>query len=285
MNIAVASGKGGTGKTTISLCLASYYADKEISVALLDCDVEEPNVNLFLQSEIMGKVEAHVLIPSVDNSLCSGCGKCGEICQYSAIVLIKGKPLVLKEMCHSCGGCFLVCPEKAISEVKRTTGVIELGELNGIQYAGGRLNIGEAMSPPLIKDVKEYYSGAVIRIMDSPPGTSCPVIESVKGCDFLVLVSEPTPFGLNDLKLAAEMARAMKIPFGVVENRASPGNNSLREFCKSESIPLIASIPDTKEIAVRYSRGDSVSYIKENYRNELDKIANHISSSVRADMT
>ncbi|HNX22500.1 MAG TPA: ATP-binding protein [Spirochaetota bacterium] len=285
MNIAVASGKGGTGKTTISLCLASYYADKEISVALLDCDVEEPNVNLFLQSEIMGKVEAHVLIPSVDNSLCSGCGKCGEICQYSAIVLIKGKPLVLKEMCHSCGGCFLVCPEKAISEVKRTTGVIELGELNGIQYAGGRLNIGEAMSPPLIKDVKEYYSGAVIRIMDSPPGTSCPVIESVKGCDFLVLVSEPTPFGLNDLKLAAEMARAMKIPFGVVENRTSPGNNSLREFCKSESIPLIASIPDTKEIAVRYSRGDSVSYIKENYRNELDKIANHISSSVRADMT
>jgi len=285
MNIAVASGKGGTGKTTISLCLASYYADKEISVALLDCDVEEPNVNLFLQSEIMGKVEAHVLIPSVDNSLCSGCGKCGEICQYSAIVLIKGKPLVLKEMCHSCGGCFLVCPEKAISEVKRTTGVIELGELNGIQYAGGRLNIGEAMSPPLIKDVKEYYSGAVIRIMDSPPGTSCPVIESVKGCDFLVLVSEPTPFGLNDLKLAAEMARAMKIPFGVVENRTSPGNNSLREFCKSESIPLIASIPDKKEIAVRYSRGDSVSYIKENYRNELDKIANHISSSVRADMT
>lgn len=284
MNIAIASGKGGTGKTTISLCLASYYADKEISVALLDCDVEEPNANLFLQSEVREIVETNVLIPSVDNSLCTGCGKCGDICEYSAIVLIKGKPLVLKEMCHSCGGCFLVCPEKAITEVKRPTGVIELGEINGIEYAGGRLNIGEAMSPPLIKDVKEYYPGAVVRIMDSPPGTSCPVIESVRGCDFLLLVSEPTPFGLNDLKLAAEMARAMGIPFGVVENRASAGNDRLSEFCRNESIPLIASIPNTREIAVRYSRGDSVSYIKENYRNELEKIADHINSAVKAGM-
>jgi MinD superfamily P-loop ATPase len=277
MDIAIASGKGGTGKTTISLSLASYYADKEISVALLDCDVEEPNVNLFLQTKVTEEVQTTVLIPSVDESLCTGCGKCGEICQYSAIVLIKGKPLVLKEMCHSCGGCFLICPEKAISEVKRTTGIIELSEYNGIKYAGGRLNIGEAMSPPLIKDVKQYYPEAEIRLMDSPPGTSCPVIESVRGSDFLLLISEPTPFGLNDLKLAAEMARAMGIPFGVVENRASEGNNRLKEFCENESIPLIASIPNTREIAVRYSRGDSVSYIKENYSDELEKIALHIS--------
>ena len=280
MNIAIASGKGGTGKTTISLSLASYYEDNKMSVALLDCDVEEPNVNLFLQSEVSEEVETKVLIPSVDNSLCTGCGKCGEICQYSAIVLIKGKPLVLKEMCHSCGGCFLVCPVKAISEVERTTGIIELGEYNGIKYAGGRLNIGEAMSPPLIKDVKKYYPEAEIRLMDSPPGTSCPVIESVRGSDFLLLISEPTPFGLNDLKLAAEMARAMDILFGVVENRASEGNNRLSEFCKNESIPLIASIPNTREIAVRYSRGDSVSYISENYSNELKKIADHISREV-----
>jgi len=280
MDIAIASGKGGTGKTTISMSLASYYADKEISVALLDCDVEEPNVNLFLQTIVDEEVQATVLIPAVNDTLCTGCGKCGEICYYSAIVLIKGEPLVLKEMCHSCGGCFLVCPEKAISEVKRTTGIIELGEINGIKYAGGRLNIGEAMSPPLIKDVKKYYPESEIRIMDSPPGTSCPVIESVRGCDFLVLVSEPTPFGLNDLKLAAEMARAMQIPFGVVENRASAGNNRLRDFCKDESIPLIASIPNTREIAVRYSRGDSVSYIKEKFSDELEKIADHISREV-----
>jgi len=280
MDIAIASGKGGTGKTTISMSLASYYADKEISVALLDCDVEEPNVNLFLQAAVDEEVQATVLIPAVNDALCTGCEKCGEICWYSAIVLIKGKPLVLKEMCHSCGGCFLVCPEKAISEVKRTTGIIELGEINGIKYAGGRLNIGEAMSPPLIKDVKNYYPESEIRIMDSPPGTSCPVIESVRGCDFLVLVSEPTPFGLNDLKLAAEMARAMQIPFGVVENRASAGNNRLSDFCKDESVPLIASIPNTREIAVRYSRGDSISYIRENFSDELEKIADHISREV-----
>ena len=280
MDIAIASGKGGTGKTTISMSLASYYSDKEISVALLDCDVEAPNVNLFLQAAVDEEVQATVLVPSVNNALCTGCGKCGEICRYSAIVLIKGKPLVLKEMCHSCGGCFLVCPEKAISEVKRTTGIIELGEINGIKYAGGRLNIGEAMSPPLIKDVKKYYPEAEIRLMDSPPGTSCPVIESVRGCDFLVLVSEPTPFGLNDLKLAAEMARVMQIPFGVVENRASAENNLLNNFCKDEFIPLIASIPNTREIAVRYSHGDSVSYIRENYSDELEKIADHISREV-----
>jgi len=282
MNIAIASGKGGTGKTTISMSLASHYADKNISVAILDCDVEEPNVNLFLQAPVTEEVKTTVLIPQVDNSLCTGCGKCGEICEYSAIVLIKGKPLVLKEMCHSCGGCFLICPEKAIIEVSRETGVVELGEINGIKYAGGRLNISEAMSPPLIKDVKEYYPEAEMRLLDSPPGTSCPVIESVRGCDFLLLVSEPTPFGLNDLKLAAEMARAMKLPFGIVENRASEGNTSLKDFCKKESIPLLASIPNTREIAVRYSRGDSVSYIKENFKNELERIAVHIDNTVKA---
>lgn len=284
MNIAIASGKGGTGKTTISMSLASHYADKNISVAILDCDVEEPNVNLFLQAPVTEEVRTTVLIPQVDNSLCTGCGKCGEICEYSAIVLIKGKPLVLKEMCHSCGGCFLVCPEKAITEVKRETGIVELGEIDGIEYVGGRLNISEAMSPPLIKDVKEYYQEAEIRLLDSPPGTSCPVIESVRGCDFLLLVSEPTPFGLNDLKLAAEMARAMKLPFGIVENRASEGNTSLKDFCKKESIPLLASIPNTREIAVRYSRGDSVSYIKENFKNELERIAVHIGNTVKAGM-
>jgi len=284
MNIAIASGKGGTGKTTISMSLASYYADKNISVAILDCDVEEPNVNLFLQATVNEEVLTTVLVPMVDVSLCTGCGKCGEICEYSAIVLIKGKPLVLKEMCHSCGGCFLICPEKAISEVERETGIVELGESNGIKYAGGRLNISEAMSPPLIKDVKEYYPEAEIRLLDSPPGTSCPVIESVRGCDFLVLVSEPTPFGLNDLKLAAEMARAMKLPFGIVENRASEGNNSLKDFCVRESIPLLASIPNTREIAVRYSRGDSVSYIKENFNGELERIAVHIDKTVKAGM-
>lgn len=282
MRIAVASGKGGTGKTTLSLSLASYYADKNISVAVLDCDVEEPNINLFLKAPVNRTVKSTVPVPSVDSSLCTGCGKCGEICGYSAIVLIKGKPLVLPEMCHSCGGCFLACPEKAVTETPRETGVIESGEVHGIEYAGGRLNIGEAMSPPLIKDVKKFYPDAEITVIDSPPGTSCPVIESVKGADFLILVSEPTPFGLNDLELAVEMARAMKLPFGVVENRGTPANDRMKNFCKKESIQLIASIPDSREIAVRYSEGDPVSYIKENYSDELEKITVQINSTVKA---
>jgi MinD superfamily P-loop ATPase len=276
MDIAIASGKGGTGKTTLSLCMAEYYSGKGISTSILDCDVEEPNVNLFLKSPVKSTVETSVLIPSVNDILCTGCGECERICEFNCIILIKGKPLVLPEMCHFCGGCTLICPEKAITEIKKINGSIESGEIRKIKYAGGRLNIGEAMSPPLIKEVKKYYPESEIRIFDSPPGTTCPVIESVKNCDFIILVGEPTPFGLNDLKLAVEMARAVEIPFAVVENKSSDNNNSLKEFCKREKVNLIASIPETREIAKRYSTGDPVSYITEFYSGELDKIAGFI---------
>lgn len=276
MDIAIASGKGGTGKTTVSLCMAEYFAERGILTALLDCDVEEPNANLFLKSPVDTVVETTVLIPSVNDRLCTGCGACEKICEFNSIVLIKGRPLVLPDMCHSCGGCSLICPENAIAEIKRVTGIIETGEIHGIKYAGGRLNIGEAMSPPLIKEVKKYYPESEVRIVDSPPGTTCPVIESVKGSDFIILVGEPTPFGLNDLKLAVEMARAVEIPFGVVENKSNDNNNSLREFCKREKVDMLASIPETREIAERYSIGDPVSYITEFYSGELDRIAGFI---------
>ncbi len=276
MEIAVASGKGGTGKTTISLSLASYYKERGFDVALLDCDVEEPNANLFLGAEIAETVKCEVFIPSVEESACTGCGKCGEICEYSAIVLIKGKPLVLPEMCHSCGGCALICPEKAIKEINREIGIVEKGESGGIKFAGGRLNIGEPMSPPLIKDVKMNYGGTDIRIIDSPPGTSCPVIESVKNADFLLLVAEPTPFGLNDLKLAAGMAGALNIPAGIVINKGGQADSMIAEFCEESGIPLIASIPENRIVAENYSRGDCVSFIIKNCRNEIEKISSHI---------
>jgi MinD superfamily P-loop ATPase len=281
MEIAVASGKGGVGKTTVSVTLASFYKDKGFDVALLDCDVEEPNVNLFLGAQINAEEKSGVYIPSVDTEKCTGCGKCSDLCEYSAIVLIKAKPLVLPLMCHSCGGCALVCPEDAITEVWREIGFVETGDAAAVKYAGGRLNIGEPMSPPLIKEVKNRYSEAAIRIIDSPPGTSCPVIESVRDADFILLVAEPTRFGLNDLELAAGMAAALGVPYGVVLNRAVSGRDMVKDFCSKRNIPLIAEIPEEREIAVAYSNGDCVSFIRNNYAPELEKIAKHIENNSR----
>ncbi len=281
MEIAVASGKGGTGKTTISLSLAAFCRESGYDVALLDCDVEEPNANLFLGAAITGTEKCEVPVPSVDDAACTGCGRCGDICQYSAIVLIKGRPLVLPEMCHSCGGCMLVCPERAISERNREIGVVEKGEAQGIRFAGGRLDIGEPMSPPLIRDVKMNYGGADIRIIDSPPGTSCPVIESVKNADFLLLVAEPTPFGLNDLRLAAGMAEALGIPAGIVINKGGEGDSMIAGFCGESGIPLLGSIPDSRIAAENYSRGDCVSFIMNYCRAEIEKISSHIFSNSR----
>lgn len=274
MNIAIASGKGGTGKTIIAMSLASCYARNGMSVALLDCDVEEPNVNLFLKAEIEKTETFNVLVPNVDESRCNGCGECERICAFSAIVLVKGKPLLFTEMCHSCGGCFHVCPECAIEETGRAAGVIESGSIAGIDYAGGRLNIGEAMSPPLIREVKHCHPEMNVRIIDSPPGTSCPAVEAMKDADFIVLVTEPTPFGLNDLILAAGAVRALGIPFGVVVNRTFGDGAIMREY-KTRGYEVIASIPHSREIAEAYSRGDFVSYILGHYREEIEKVASH----------
>lgn len=276
MRIAVASGKGGVGKTTLSVTLASFYADKGRSVALLDCDVEEPNVNLFLGAEILSVEKGVVPVPSVDKAHCTGCGKCADICEYSAIVLIKGVPLVMPLMCHSCGGCILVCPEDVITEVNREIGAIESGIRGVIRYSGGKLNIGEPMSPPLIKEVSKKHPDAEIQIVDSPPGTSCPVIESVKDSDFIILVAESSRFGLNDLELASGMADRLGIPYGVVINRHVEGIEGVNDFCVRMAIPVLGVIPESMDIAVAYSDGDCVSFIKQNYMGELEKITRFI---------
>lgn len=278
MNIAVASGKGGTGKTTLSLCIASLLAREGTRVALLDCDVEEPNVNLFLKATIDESHTVTALIPAVDEERCTGCGECERICAFSAIVLIKDKPLVLPDMCHSCGGCLLVCPEGAIKEVGKEIGVIESGHAGGICYAGGRLNIGEPAAPPLIKEVKKTHRGADVRILDCPPGTSCPVIESVKGCDSLLLVTEPTPFGLNDLGLAVGMAGALSLPFGVVINRAGDTDGLITDYCAGEGIEIIARIPNDRAIAEACSRGECAPYILGHYRDEIAEIAGRVAA-------
>ena len=255
MRIAVASGKGGTGKTTVATNLAWVASRNQRSVAYVDCDVEEPNGHLFLKPHIASSNPFGRLHPVVDQGKCTHCGLCGEICQYSAIVCVGEKVLVHPELCHACGGCLRVCRPGAITEVLRDSGRIETGQAGPIRFVHGVLNIGEAMSTPLIRQVKAEAPGADMVIIDSPPGTSCPVIESVRNADFVLLVTEPTPFGLNDLKLAVEMARAMKLSLGVVINRAGSGDERIREYCRGQNIEVLAEIPDDRRVAEAYSRG------------------------------
>jgi MinD superfamily P-loop ATPase len=263
MIVAIASGKGGTGKTTVAVNLALSLHDPicgELAAApqLLDCDVEEPNCHIFLKPQFTTRKSVSIPVPKVDEDRCTKCGECGKICQYSAIVSLKTKPLVFPEMCHGCGGCALVCPEEAISEAGREIGVIEQGSVNGCEFVHGRLRIGEAMSPPLIRAVKKMAKKDGWVIIDAPPGTSCPVIEAVKGSDYVILVTEPTPFGLNDLRLAVEMVKALSIPFGVVINRSGIGDTSVKEFCIEQDIAILAQIPNDRRIAEAYSRGETM---------------------------
>jgi len=255
MQIAIASGKGGTGKTTVATNLAHVAAQSGRRVAYLDCDVEEPNGHIFLKPEIEDRQSVGSLIPRVDLGKCTLCGECGEICRYSAIVRVGKKVLVYPELCHGCGGCSLVCAAGAITEVSRTIGTLETGRAGAIRLVQGLLNVGEAMSPPVIRAVKSMASEADLVIVDAPPGTSCPVIEAIRGADFVILVTEPTPFGFHDLKLAVEMVRALKLPFGVVLNRASLGGRETRSYCAAQRIPILLEIPDDRKLAEAYSRG------------------------------
>jgi len=254
--LAVASGKGGTGKTTIATNLAVTVAAQGGRVCYADCDVEEPNGHIFLKPDITSRTSIGVPVPKVDMSRCTGCGKCGEICQYSAIVCINKKVLTFPELCHGCGGCALVCPEGAISEVPREVGILEEGMADGVGFVHGRLRVGEAMSPPLIREVKRRILEDGVTIVDAPPGTSCPVIEAVKGADYVVLVTEPTPFGLNDLELAVGMVRELGLPMGVVINRSDVGDDRVKDYCERESINVLAEISDDRKVAEAYSRGE-----------------------------
>jgi len=256
MVIAVASGKGGTGKTTVATNLAVTLARRGRTTCYLDCDVEEPNGHIFLKPEITGSTSVGVPVPEVDMDRCTGCGKCGDICQYSAIVCINKKVLTFPELCHGCGGCSLVCPEEAISEVPREVGIIEEGMSDGVRFVHGRLRVGEAMSPPLIREVKKRVPGEGVAIVDVPPGTSCPVIEAVKGVDFVILVTEPTPFGLNDLELAVGMVRELGLPMGVLINRSDVGDARVNKYCEREGIELLLEIPDDRKVAEAYSKGE-----------------------------
>ena len=255
MRIAVASGKGGTGKTTVAVGLAQVIADR---IRLLDCDVEAPNCHLFLPPTGVETETVGIPVPQVDTAKCTACGECGQFCEFNAIVSFKTEPLLFPELCHGCGGCMKVCPEGAIREVDRPIGVIERGDCCGVELVQGRLNVGEALAPPLVRAVKAYAGAHGVTVVDAPAGTSCTMIEAVRECDYVVMVTEPTPFGLRDLKLAVGAVRVLQIPCGVVVNRVGIGDNRVHDYCHAHNIPLLLEISDDRHIAEAYSRGETI---------------------------
>jgi MinD superfamily P-loop ATPase len=276
MIISIASGKGGTGKTTIAVNLALSLPQG--AVQLIDCDVEEPNSHIFLSPIIHRATSVGIPVPRIDESKCTYCGKCARVCEYHAIAVILENVLVFDELCHGCGACSYLCPEKAIFEVEREIGIVQEGNANGINFINGVLNIGEPMASPLIRKTKEKIQKEKTVILDAPPGTACPVIETVEGSDFCVLVTEPTPFGLNDLELAVGMLEKLGIPKGVVINKADIGDRCVWDYCAMKNIPVLMEIPMDRKIAESYSKGvpmvaENASYIPQ-FLNLIEKVEN-----------
>ena len=254
MIISVASGKGGTGKTLVATSLALSLKD-EYKVMIQDCDVEEPNDHIMLKPAITANQPVFTLVPEIDEERCTYCGKCTQVCAFNAIAVINNHVMTFPQMCHGCGACSYLCPEKAITEKPRQIGLVEWGKVDSLDFVHGLLSVGEAMAPPVIRKVKAHSNFNDIVIRDVSPGTSCPVVESIKDSDYCILVTEPTPFGLNDLKLAVETVKGLSIPCGVVINRAGVGDGKVEEYCLKENIPLLLSIPLDTNIAQFYSKG------------------------------
>jgi len=272
MIVSIASGKGGTGKTSVAVNMALSIGN----VQLLDCDVEEPNVHLFLHPDINRVEPVSILVPVVNEELCDHCGKCAEFCRYNAIFVSPERVLIFPELCHSCGGCTLVCPKKAITEDKHKIGTLKLASTGDLELVYGELEVGEPMAVPVIREVKRHIDSSRNVILDSPPGTSCPVIETVKGSDFCILVTEPTPFGLHDLKIMVQVLDGMRTPFGIVVNRAGIGDKKVYEYCREKNIPILLEIPYQRKIAELYSRGIPFSLEMPEWKEKFQTLFNEI---------
>ena len=273
MIVSIASGKGGTGKTTVATNLAQSVGT---DVQLLDCDVEEPNAHLFINPTFEKGETVFLPVPEVDEDRCTYCGKCAQICQFKAIAVVAQNILIFDELCHSCGGCWEVCPEGAVRQGRRELGIIEKGQSNGIEFIHGRLRVGEAMSPPLIKKVRAYQDSSKLTIIDAPPGTSCPVIAAMKESNVVLLVTEPTPFGLNDLKLAVGAVRMLDIPMGLVINRSDLGDDRVREYAFQEELPILMEIPFDRQIAEAYSRGEMLVEVRPQWKDRFLELYDQI---------
>jgi len=278
MIITIASGKGGTGKTTLATSMALSLGPR---VQFLDCDVEEPNAHLFIHPEWEETKTITTPVPQVDETKCNLCGKCGEICQFKAIVVIGDTVLPFHELCHSCGGCMEVCPEKAITETGRELGIIERGYRNGMKFIHGKLRVGEAMSPPLIRKVRSLARPDQLTIIDAPPGTSCPVIASMEGAGFVLLVTEPTPFGLHDLELALEAVKVLDIPCGLVINCSDIGDAQVKDYAARQSLPILMEIPFDRRIAEAYSRGEVLVEVMPEWKERFLELYHRIEERVR----
>jgi MinD superfamily P-loop ATPase len=286
MILTIASGKGGTGKTTVAVNMALSLASNNGAPGLLflDCDVEEPNAHLFLKPVIKEREAVDILIPHVDEALCAHHGRCTQVCQFHAIAALPDTTLVFPELCHGCGGCSLACPEEAITEQPHQIGVIEVGKAGRIDFAHGILNVGEPMATPIIRQLKRRLDGDCdIAILDAPPGTACPVVESMRGADFVLLVTEPTPFGLHDLRLAVEVARdELGVPVGVVVNQDGVGDKGVDHYCSREGIPILMRIPLDRRIAEAYSEGITIVEALPEYRERFLQLAERIKTEAAA---
>lgn len=277
MIISVASGKGGTGKTTIATNLALSLDEAQ----LIDCDVEEPNANIFLNAKINEREDISVSIPEIDKTKCNFCGKCSDFCAYNALAVVPSNVLVFPELCHSCGGCELVCPLDAVGWCERIVGKVEHGIADGLDFYHGLLNVGEIQAIPVIKALKRKVDRNKSVILDAPPGTSCPVIETVGGSEYCILVTESTPFGLHDLKLAVDVVRHLHIPFGVIINRDGVGDKKVELYCQNEKIPILMRIPHNEKIAYLYSKG--IPFVNElpDWRDKFQNLFSIIQSEVK----
>jgi len=273
MKLAVASGKGGTGKTTVAVSLALCATG---NVQYMDCDVEEPNGHLFLKPQITERITCKVTVPVINEEKCTYCGKCRDICRFNAITVFGKTIMAFPELCHACRGCFLVCDEKAIDEGEREVGVVEKGSAGSISFCHGKLRIGEAMSPPLIKAVKKHIIKDALVILDAPPGTTCPVIATVKDADYVILVTEPTPFGLNDLKLAVGVLRKLDIPFSVIINRHGIGDDRVERWCAEEGIDIKMRIPFDRKIAEGYAKAQPLVETRTDLRASFEQLLEEI---------
>jgi MinD superfamily P-loop ATPase len=274
----VASGKGGTGKTTVATSLALIAAEQD-TVRFLDCDVEAPNAGLFLKPDLDARKEVGLLIPHVDEGTCTYCGKCADVCQFHAIAVVGKKTLVFPELCHGCGSCALVCPEKAISEHLDVMGVLESGPAtHKIDFAQGVMNVGEPMAVPIIRELKKWESNnpSTLEIRDAPPGASCPVVETIRGADFALLVTEPTPFGLHDLKQVTEIVKELGIPAGVMINRDGIGDNAVGTYCEESSIPILMRIPIDRQVAEGLAQGYTLVEIRPEFGPALREMLGQI---------
>lgn len=277
MKIVVASGKGGTGKTSVAVNLALNAGARQI----IDCDVEEPNIHIFLEPENPRRKPVELLVPEIDEEKCTYCRRCAEFCQYNALFVAGEAAMVFPELCHSCGGCKLVCPEGAITEKPRQIGTIIIGEYHGMGLVYGELNVGEALAVPVISAVKEHAEDDGLVILDAAPGSACPLVETVHGADFCLMVTEPTPFGLHDLQIATEVVKQLGVPLGVVVNFAGVGDRGVYRFCEREGMQIIMEIPYDRHIAELYSRGVPFTVEMTEWRSRFRELLETVEEMIR----